>query len=133
MKPVFQTIRGKVKGNCFAACMASILEMPLEAMPEYLDLPDQSRWLAVWREFLKPLGLGIAWFHHREGSECIPPRGYSIAAMRAPLDDAADNTHAVVCLDGLIEHDPLTGKETPLNQFVHWYVITTLNPAERTS
>jgi hypothetical protein len=129
MKSVFQTMRGE-KGNCFAACIASILEMPIEAMPVYLGLPDQSRWLAVWREFLYPLGFGIAWFPHNPGSACIPPLGYAIAAMHAPLEGDPGNTHTVVCLDGRIIHDPLTGEQTLLQQFDHWYVITILNPAK---
>jgi hypothetical protein len=38
MKPVFQTIVDKDKGNCFAACLASVLEIPLEIVPNFLEL-----------------------------------------------------------------------------------------------
>lgn len=33
MKPVFQTIPGSPLGNCQNACIASILEVPIEAIP----------------------------------------------------------------------------------------------------
>jgi hypothetical protein len=33
MKPVFQTKFGGTSGNCFTACTASILELPLESIP----------------------------------------------------------------------------------------------------
>lgn len=52
MKPVDQTVFGEGKGNCFAACVASILEIPLEEVPNFCGLhpePDGT-W---YREFLR--------------------------------------------------------------------------------
>ncbi|MDB6027532.1 MAG: hypothetical protein JWM68_3755 [Verrucomicrobiales bacterium] len=58
MKPVFQTRKGS-DGNCLAACLASILELPLEKV----DFTANGEWLAKTQEILKPFGffyLGVA-------------------------------------------------------------------------
>ncbi len=45
MKPVKQTLFEPGKGNCFAVCVASLLEMPLEDVPHFLvDYPNQDWW-----------------------------------------------------------------------------------------
>lgn len=36
MKPVQQTIIDKDKGNCLSACLASLLELPLEEVPNFV-------------------------------------------------------------------------------------------------
>ncbi len=35
MKPVFQSIVDVGRGDCFAACLASLLELPLEEIPNF--------------------------------------------------------------------------------------------------
>jgi len=56
MKPVDQDLFGDGKGNCFAACVASILELPIEEVPNFCEGWDQEwftgflDWLAT-REF----------------------------------------------------------------------------------
>lgn len=54
MKPVDQTLFGKEVGNCFAACVASLLEVPIERI-DINAATDQ--WLENTQEFLKTLGL----------------------------------------------------------------------------
>lgn len=52
MRPVFQTRFGSPNGNCFPACLASLLEKPLEAFPfppyekDWLEQVDKT--LASW-------------------------------------------------------------------------------------
>lgn len=57
MKPVYQTIFGKPDGNCFAACIASILEMDLEEVPNFCK-GDNPRWMFDLNEWLHQFGLG---------------------------------------------------------------------------
>lgn len=40
MKPVDQTVFGPVEGNCFAACLASILELEIAEVPNFTLDPD---------------------------------------------------------------------------------------------
>ena len=57
MKPVYQTIFGKTNGNCFAACIASILEMDLEDVPHFCR-GDNPEWMFDLNEWLYQFGLG---------------------------------------------------------------------------
>lgn len=128
MKPVTQTVRGLL-GNCFAACVASVTELPLEVLPNHFTNEDGDvapRWLDEWNEFLKPYGLGMIW---ADAMFCRTPAGYSIAEME--VKDHNSN-HAVVCLDGEIVHDPL-GEGYQFARFVSWYVFTNLNAGNLTS
>jgi len=59
MKPVTQTqfsfVIGPEAGNCFAACIASILELELEAVPNFVEADD---WRSACIEWLRRRGLG---------------------------------------------------------------------------
>lgn len=57
LKPVYQTIFGKTNGNCFAACIASILEMDLEDVPHFCR-GDNPEWMFDLNEWLYQFGLG---------------------------------------------------------------------------
>jgi hypothetical protein len=54
MKPIDQTIFGFPDGNCFAACIASLLELPIEEVPINSGGDD---WLPSTQAFLKTKGL----------------------------------------------------------------------------
>ncbi len=49
MKPVYQTLFGRKNGNCHAACIASIFEIPLEGVPNFCCEPtwplNENEWL----------------------------------------------------------------------------------------
>jgi hypothetical protein len=125
MRPVNQTIRGNC-GNCHAACVASILELPLEQMPDHFLSEDgevDARWLDIWNEFLRPRNLHMVWYEARAGRV---PRGYAIAGML----NADGSHHAVVFHDGVQVHDPLGGGANgPVD---YWYVLTVLDPSRGT-
>lgn len=131
MKKVYQTERGR-RGNCFAACVASILELPLGGMPEYLDEEGNGvpHWLDRWGKFLRPHGLGIVYIRQAAGGVCLPPPGYAIMAAAAPTAEDPENLHAVVCRDGEVVHDPLDNVKPNRGEYVpdHWYVFTALDP-----
>lgn len=66
MIPVHQTVFGNGKGNCFAAVIASILELPLEEVPNFCgDYGDA--WWEKTQEWLVLRGLyGIEFTLHPE-------------------------------------------------------------------
>jgi sRNA-binding carbon storage regulator CsrA len=100
MRPVFQSRPGP-DGDCYAACVASILEI------EPADVPDLigDRWASVLRDWLDGRRLRVD-FRPGDGrplgDQSDPPRGHAIVGQRV-LDGSV---HAVVCRDGLIVHDP---------------------------
>lgn len=53
---VDQTQFGSPHGDCFRACIASVLELELEDVPHFCD-GNNSRWLLDLEEWLRPRGL----------------------------------------------------------------------------
>jgi hypothetical protein len=105
MKPVYQTKYGIPHGNCFMACVASILEVPLEECPDLYDEEQQGKnWWGVSVAFVGSKGklLDSGWDRSVHGDPPIIPSGYSIA-----LGVARNGIgHACVALEGKIVHDP---------------------------
>lgn len=53
MKPVFQINKGDC---CFQACVASLLELPIECVP---DVAGDAEWLSVMNSWIAGFGLGL--------------------------------------------------------------------------
>jgi len=89
MTPTRQTIFG-ADGNCMNACLATVLDIPLDAVPYPLNddtafLPDKLNvWLAT---------MGLAYIEFPWGPMVLAPDTYCIAT--GPADRGFD--HAVVC------------------------------------
>ncbi|HSX22534.1 MAG TPA: hypothetical protein VLE97_07160 [Gaiellaceae bacterium] len=99
MKRVDQTTYGIDDGNCFPACVASILEIPLESVPQVFGpSPDFLRWLG-------DRGLSATLYK----ADNFVPRGYAIAA--GPSMRFAGRLHACVVYDGAVVHDPHFSRE----------------------
>lgn len=99
MRPVDQTTYGVNDGNCFSACVASILEIPIDEVPRFHGPSvDFLQWLA-------PQGLSAT--HYKSGNY-VPP-GFAIAA--GPSLRFAGRLHACVAYDGAIVHDPHPSRE----------------------
>ncbi len=56
MKRVKQTKFGPVEGNCFAACIASLLEVPIDEVVIDTD-PKNEKWFEDLQAYLKPKNL----------------------------------------------------------------------------
>ena len=96
MIPVTQTTSG-AEGNCFEACLASILELTIADVPR----------LHCWKEVTDWLdSKGYTKVHLQAINETIGmlrgPTGYSIAAVLTP----GGQVHSVVCCNGRLVHDP---------------------------
>jgi hypothetical protein len=106
--PVFQTKFGVNRwpfepGDCLSACIASILEIPIQEVPGFVDMRDDRD--GLWAErldaWLGPMGLRAI---------CLP--AHAVAAL--PPDhhcifhglSVKGHEHAVVAMDGEIVHDP---------------------------
>lgn len=116
MRPVDMTIfhdPPRSYGNCFSACLASLLELPIEDFDEFHRL--YSAWGVLYDSGEKvPWETRVAHMHEIEkraghipvhvqlGGDAIVPRGWSIA--NGPAERGVD--HSCVALDGIIIHDP---------------------------
>ena len=107
MRPVDQTTFGFPGGNCFSACVASILELPIEDVPYFMgDGTAEGTGGQWWDRFLAWLApRGYVAVYHPEGSAA--PEGLHILSghsPRRPEDRGA--MHAVVARGTEILHDP---------------------------
>ncbi len=91
MKPVFQTRFGP-DGDCYAACLASILEIAIDQVPV---LGEQ--WTHDLRRWLESMGMQPMFFYGGN-----PKYGYTIVGQHMP-----DRTiHSSVWFDQALIHDP---------------------------
>jgi hypothetical protein len=110
--PVDQTTFGMPGGNCFSACVASILELPISEVPYFMEPPPGCEhapaepcgcWWSGFLDWLAARGLTSHYFKAGDYPWSGHPPGYSIAGG---LNASAGLPHAVVALDGAQVHDP---------------------------
>ena len=128
MKQVTQTVTGP-KGDCLRACVASILELELEMVPELsVNADSDQRWdwfvkLNNWLQNTR--GLNLMYMDYDSGTT---PLGYSILVVDSPRHD--DVYHALVAYDGFVKWDPYPGDEVgPYGDFRFWLVFQKLDPS----
>jgi hypothetical protein len=129
MVPVEQTILAPPKGDCFRACIASILELPIEEVP---NPAPEDHWWKAWHGWLLPLGLQLVeWSPAKDEPTCCPLLGYWIATVSSP---GACN-HCLVMRDDEIVWDPAPTQKrsednwTAEDQILRVTVIAPLDPA----
>ena len=119
MKPVFQDRYGSADGNCFEACLASILELPLTSIPDFVrnnppDWWDRAvRWLAMNRMYS-----GV-WMLN----DGAVPLGYHIAGCDKQITTDGDIGHVVVALDGVPVHCPVHGTPRIPDGIDEWFLL----------
>lgn len=55
MKKTYQTLFGNLKGNCFTACISTILEIPIESIPHFCK-GGNDNWYADFLWWLETVG-----------------------------------------------------------------------------
>lgn len=106
MKKVMQTSFGYPHGNCHAACVASILELPLEDMPVIKPGSVSTFW-QEWEEYLNGIGYATITITIRDG---FVAKGWQILGGKSPrglvTEEGKPVYHSVVGKDGELVHDP---------------------------
>lgn len=140
MKAVMQTKRGgpnvppEERGDCFDACVASILGVPITAVPiAHSDDPEHHWWDAA-QEAVGRLGYQLV----VADAKCWP-WGWWIAAVPSlnlgTYDDGRPVPHVIVMSGGTVAHDPSLGKRyevgTPIDDLdvMDAYVLVPLEYA----
>ena len=96
-----QLVCDNKKGDCFRACMTSILGIPND--PKLPNIDDKGSWYLAWKKFLYPLGLDLI-FEHR----AYWRREYWIASVQSK--NFANTSHAIVMCGDKVAFDPSTKK-----------------------
>lgn len=123
MIPVEQTMVWSPEspdGNCFDACIASILECPIEEVPHYTD----PKWLQKYWYWLQDRGWDLDYQLFREGE--APPEGYAILAVKSPRGPIE---HAVVIKDGEIVWDPHPERALGVGAWVDYCILRPKQPS----
>ena len=110
MKCVYQT----TNDNCYQACLASLLELPIEKIPIFNDYDEV-------RIYLESINYSVIF---------IPGDGHPLYDSKYPLgfsilnQETLKGTHSVICENGIIVHDPSPKPFSSLNFLsVLWSVI----------
>lgn len=111
-----------INGNCMAAALASILELPLSEVPEFEDMgmadPTNKKWFSKFLDWLFDLGFELlVWNKH------VPLKGYYLASGMSKRGYA----HQVVYKNGFIIHDPHPD-DTGIITFIGQWALLPLNP-----
>lgn len=114
MTPVKCVSRPDEHGDCWRACIASVLDLPALEVPNFAqEFPGWDEMLAAARQWLRQRGLTIfrtycsaKWERDRmlEVFSSDNP-GTPIILIGESGQDSGDN-HAVVVIDGSVDHDP---------------------------
>ena len=134
MKPVKQkyiVIPDKQAGDCWRACLASILECDIDLFhaPEWKD-----DWSDYYPKVLKVLeDLGYQWIGYTiENMDSCPldapdTDGYVVAVGKSPRSTPDKRTnHAVVWKNGIV-HDPHPDN-TGINDIITFEILTKIKP-----
>ena len=102
MKSQKQKVFDKEKGDCFRACIASILEV--ENNDTLYKIKSDCGWLIPCIKVLEKMGLALGWH-----DKAIWRSGYWIASV--PSLNFNNTTHAIVMKGHKVEFDPSTHKK----------------------
>lgn len=136
MIPVYQTmsLANDGEGNCFNACVASVLELPLREVAAIHPKFEGDYW-GAWDAWFSERGLKIEW--RVACPSRTPPRGYAIASGRSsrlyPEGHAKAGQrihHAVVMFDGELVHDPFPIAGS-FSDVASYWLIKPLSEVER--
>lgn len=103
MKPVDQTVFTVPGGNCFSACVASLLEIPIDAVPYFMgDKPpgEPEDWFGRLLDWLRPRGY---WAIPLPVGNGWKPEGLCILSGKSPR---GDYDHCVIARGLDVVHDP---------------------------
>lgn len=99
MKPVRQRTVHQGYGDCFAACLASLLELPIEAVPSDVS---SSHWNTV-KGFLGQFGLDITYHNAQSPIWSDSPWIAGVKSKNYP-----GVTHAIIMQGSCVLFDPST-------------------------
>lgn len=110
MKPVKQTICNFQTGNCVQACVASMFELPLKEVPNFM-MGGTDHFLTHLRKWCDGLGivaLDVSFEYYSEAEDFLKDC-YVIAIGKSPRitpEVTKKILHAVVWFNGKIVHNP---------------------------
>lgn len=134
MIPVDQTTFGEGKGNCFTACVASCLELPIEDVPNFcVDYSDEEWWEEL-EKWCAKRGLAPMTFCFDRGEQTNDKERLSAwyVDKRVPIIVSGLNQNGVahsIVVCGDVTHDPNPNR-LGLKSYRDLIVFVALRPGE---
>lgn len=107
-QPNFSVPQRSEMGNCFATCVASILELPVIMVPLFMG---KYNWKQSFHDWCLKQGYLDEWYYpehrcieHKIPYVPLPSDQYSIMSGTSPRN--APKGHSVVAFNGEMVHDP---------------------------
>lgn len=127
MTPVAQTMffepdrpLTQQRGNCVSAVVASLLDVPIEAVPNFVQIDVAGGphwWWLLWR-YLELMGRRLCVISPRN-----PPHGfYAVGGLSARATETHPIHHLVVYRAGRLAHDPHPAGGGLLTEEDGWYL-----------
>lgn len=127
MKPVDQTKEGHPDGDCLAACVASVFEVPLESLPDFAPVNDN--WWGALQKWIQLRGLmPLEIKAHGSDIEALEDCWHLIAG----LSPRGKFMHSVVGQRGELVHDPHPSRGG-LESKLFYMVFVAINPERMTT
>ena len=96
------------KGNCMQACLASLLDIPLQEAPDVMNTPEGERWEVWLNAQLKPLGYAyielVFGTNETQLGFFEATDLYHLVLGTSPRDPA--RSHAVIARNRVLVFDP---------------------------
>ena len=99
MIPQKQSITGLEQADCLQACIASILEKPMDSVPNFMLFGNEHYWEAL---YLYIVSIGFGGIAYVDG---LPKNG-DFYIVSLDFGDNFDYSHCVIYKNGEIVHDP---------------------------
>mgnify|MGYP003393736049 CR=1 FL=1 len=98
-----QSVTGP-RGNCFSACLASMFECDISAVPNFYEIAgdDDAAWWAAVRDWLRMRGFGIMFLELSDPKHIGMFEGWFIVSGKS----ARGVDHATIWCGGEMRHDP---------------------------
>ncbi len=117
------------QGNCFQACVATILQIPLEEAYSCVGIQDEGDWLDDFNKWLEQYGISVVYFFNSKENplKMTELKGYCIAELMSTT--LYQGERHVVVMHGHYElfHDPNPHAKEQ-GEFQGVYVFIPLEP-----
>lgn len=114
----------ELRGNCYSTCIANILDLEVEAVPEFFGLGGK-KWYEESQEWLMERGLGFVMFPTDPTEAPAFKDLVCIAAGKSPRG----HNHAVIWHKGKVLHDPHPDGTGFVGEPTEWDLLVVTNMA----
>ena len=118
------------QGNCFQACVATVLQIPLEEAFDIRGVQDEGDWVGEFNEWLKQYGLGCIYIFSSEENPIKTTEFKGLCIAECMSETLYQGERHVVVMHNHFEvlHDPNPNAKGRIGNFQGVYIFVPLEP-----